>query len=172
MYLFICSYYRNNTNTTIYLGRFTSTCQDCCYTTKTVRKIIYIHIYILSIHCLITFLHSLIYQHNYIIHISRLAAIGVANRVATERNESSPGQQSIGYVVRGDHAISHQTRLLFCTTGVLLRHLQSKHALDCITHIVVDEVHERQLDTDVLLGILKDGLTNVPHLKVVLMSGE
>ena len=60
------------------------------------------------------------------------------------------------------------TRLMFCTTGVLLRQLQSEGALDCITHIVIDEVHERHLDTDVLLGILKE--TKPPHLRIVLMS--
>ena len=62
------------------------------------------------------------------------------------------------------------TRLLFCTTGVLLRQLQSDNALACITHIVVDEVHERNLDTDVLLGVLKSCLKSNPHLRVVLMS--
>ena len=59
---------------------------------------------------------------------------------------------------------------MFCTTGVLLRQLQSKGALECVTHIVVDEVHERHLDTDVLLGVLKTCLASNPHLKVVLMS--
>ena len=50
---------------------------------------------------------------------------------------------------------SVQTRLMFCTTGVLLRQLQNKNALSSVTHVVIDEVHERHLDTDVLLGILK-----------------
>ena len=51
-----------------------------------------------------------------------------------------------------------------------MRQLQSEGALDCVTHIVVDEVHERHLDTDVLLGVLKTSLGSNPHLKVVLMS--
>lgn len=100
----------------------------------------------------------------------RLAATGVANRVANERGESEPGTGSVGYVVRGDVAMCNSTRLLFCTTGVLLRQLQSDNALACITHIVVDEVHERNLDTDVLLGVLKSCLKTNPHLQVVLMS--
>lgn len=82
----------------------------------------------------------------------RLAATGVASRVANERGDAQPGRESVGYVVRGDAAICTSTRLLFCTTGVLLRQLQSESALACVTHIVVDEVHERGLDTDVLLG--------------------
>lgn len=74
----------------------------------------------------------------------RLAATGVAARVASERGENQPGVDSVGYVVRGDSAMSMSTRLLFCTTGVLLRQLQSEGALDCITHIVVDEGKQRE----------------------------
>ncbi|GAX26203.1 hypothetical protein FisN_16Lh020 [Fistulifera solaris] len=100
----------------------------------------------------------------------RLAATGVASRVAAERGESKLGKGSVGYVVRGDSAICEKSRLVFCTTGVLLRQMQSNGALDCITHVVVDEVHERHLDTDVLLGLLKQYLTIYPHLRVILMS--
>lgn len=98
----------------------------------------------------------------------RLAATGVADRVANERGEPKPGVGTVGYVVRGDTKMSDQCRLMFCTTGVLLRQLQSEGALDCITHIVIDEVHERHLDTDVLLAVLKE--TRPSHLRVVLMS--
>jgi hypothetical protein len=101
----------------------------------------------------------------------RLAAIGVSSRVAEERGEAKPGEGSVGYVVRGESAISNKCRLLFCTTGVLLRQLQNENALDCITHIVVDEVHERSLDCDVLLAILKEYLPTATHLHVILMSG-
>lgn len=100
----------------------------------------------------------------------RLAATGVASRVAAERGEASPGVDSVGYVVRGDSALCSRSRLVFCTTGVLLRQLQSEGALNCITHIVVDEVHERHLDTDVVLGLLKKLLPQNPHLSLVLMS--
>jgi len=99
----------------------------------------------------------------------RLAATGVATRVSQERGETIGN--SVGFVVRGDVQCSvTSTRLLFCTTGVLLRQLQSENPLDCLTHIVVDEVHERHLDTDVLLGLLKKFLPTNPHLKIVLMS--
>lgn len=67
----------------------------------------------------------------------RLAATGVAARVANERGESQPGSGSVGYVVRGDVAMCNNTRLMFCTTGVLLRQLQSEGALDSVTHIIV-----------------------------------
>ena len=100
----------------------------------------------------------------------RLAATGVAARVAQERGEEKVGTGSVGYVVRGDSAFCKETRLLFCTFGILLRQLQCSGALDCITHIVIDEVHERNLDGDVLMALLRESLTKVPHLRVVLMS--
>lgn len=62
------------------------------------------------------------------------------------------------------------TRLVFCTTGILLRQLQNENALENITHVVIDEVHERHLDSDVLLGILKERLDEYPNLHVILMS--
>jgi hypothetical protein len=67
----------------------------------------------------------------------RLAATGVATRVALERNEEV-GSGSVGYIVRGDSKTCDKTRLLFLTTGVLLRQLQSENALDNISHIVID----------------------------------
>ena len=71
----------------------------------------------------------------------RLAATGVANRVANERGQKTTGDE-VGYVVRGDSSSSTKTKLLFCTTGVLLRQLQQEeNPLRAITHIVVDEVH-------------------------------
>ena len=103
----------------------------------------------------------------FILYIEK--ATGVAGRVAEERGETQPGTGSVGYVVRGNSAFSKDTRLLFCTFGILLRQLQSDGALDSITHIVIDEVHERNLDGDVLMGLLREALKTVPHLKVILM---
>jgi ATP-dependent RNA helicase DHX57 len=100
----------------------------------------------------------------------RLAATGVAARVADERGESRAGTASVGYVVRGATAVSNDTRLLFCTFGILLRQLQAQGALDHITHVVIDEVHERNLDGDVLMGLLRNALKTVPQLTVILMS--
>jgi ATP-dependent RNA helicase DHX57 len=51
-----------------------------------------------------------------------------------------------------------------------LRQLQTQGALDHITHVVIDEVHERNLDGDVLMGLLREALETVPHLIVILMS--
>eukprot|EP00656_Telonema_subtile_P008765 TRINITY_DN14097_c0_g1_i5.p1 TRINITY_DN14097_c0_g1~~TRINITY_DN14097_c0_g1_i5.p1 ORF type:complete len:907 (-),score=256.57 TRINITY_DN14097_c0_g1_i5:33-2753(-) len=102
----------------------------------------------------------------------RIAAIGVAERTAAER-AGSPGdvRSQVGYHIRLE-AVAHPsaTKLLFCTTGILLRRLQSEPELGSVTHVVIDEVHERDLNIDFLLLILKDLLSKRSDLKVVLMS--
>lgn len=60
--------------------------------------------------------------------------------------------------------------LLFLTVGVLLRKLQSNPSLKGISHVVVDEVHERDINTDLLLALLQSCLKENPDLRVVLMS--
>ncbi|XP_065363146.1 putative ATP-dependent RNA helicase DHX57 [Calliphora vicina] len=98
----------------------------------------------------------------------RLSAIGVAERVADERAERIG--QTVGYQIRLENKISSATRLTFCTTGILLRRLASEPLLDSVTHIIVDEVHERSEESDFLLMILKRILPKRPDLKVILMS--
>ena len=98
----------------------------------------------------------------------RISAIGLAERVADERAERCG--QSVGYRIRGENKVSQHTRLTFVTTGVLLRQLTSPSALAKISHIVIDEVHERSTEIDFLLLILKQLLPSYPWLKLVLMS--
>ena len=63
-----------------------------------------------------------------------------------------------------------KTRILFCTTGILLRKLQDESFLAAVSHIVVDEVHERQVDSDFLMAMLRQLAPRHPHLRVVFMS--
>ncbi|KAG1713183.1 hypothetical protein DVH05_000903 [Phytophthora capsici] len=98
----------------------------------------------------------------------RIAAIGVATRVAQERCEDIA--DVVGYQIRMDAKKSSNTRLLFCTTGVLLRRLLNDRQLSGVSHVIVDEVHERNVDTDFLLSILRDLLPQRPDLRVILMS--
>ncbi|KAJ4833074.1 hypothetical protein Tsubulata_001048 [Turnera subulata] len=107
----------------------------------------------------------------------RIAAISVAERVADERCEPSPGSDGslVGYQVRLDSARNEKTKLLFCTTGILLRKLAGDRNLNGVTHVIVDEVHERSLLGDFLLIVLKDLIEKQlshgsPKLKVILMS--
>ncbi|KAG0001580.1 hypothetical protein BGZ79_004460 [Entomortierella chlamydospora] len=98
----------------------------------------------------------------------RIAAIGVAERVAVERS-TDIGQQ-VGYAIRGENKSGRNTKLLFCTTGILLRRLHSDPTLQNITHVMVDEVHERSVDSDFLLIILRDLVRKRKDLKLILMS--
>ncbi|CEP19067.1 hypothetical protein [Parasitella parasitica] len=98
----------------------------------------------------------------------KISAIGVAERVASERCEKIG--QTVGYAVRGETKVSPDTRLQFVTTGVLLRRLQSDPTLDGISHVMIDEVHERSVDSDFLLIILREVLKKRKDLKIVLMS--
>lgn len=98
----------------------------------------------------------------------RISAISVAQRVAQERAESLG--KSVGYQIRLESIRSSATRLLYCTTGVLLRRLEGEADLKGVTHVIVDEVHERTEESDFLLLVLKDLIVQRPDLKIILMS--
>ncbi|KAM6179571.1 putative ATP-dependent RNA helicase DHX57 [Erethizon dorsatum] len=98
----------------------------------------------------------------------RISAISVAERVAKERAERVG--LTVGYQIRLESVKSCATRLLYCTTGVLLRRLEGDTALQGVTHIIVDEVHERTEESDFLLLVLKDIVLQRPSLQVILMS--
>lgn len=71
----------------------------------------------------------------------RISAIGVAERVADERAERIGS--TVGYQIRLENKVSSSTRLTFCTTGILLRRLEGDPMISSVSHIIVDEVHER-----------------------------
>lgn len=99
----------------------------------------------------------------------RISAVAVAERVATERGEELGG--TVGYSIRLESRIGSLTALCYCTNGVLLRTLmQDKRSLNNITHVIVDEIHERDKYSDFLMIVLREGLAYNPHLKVILMS--
>jgi len=106
----------------------------------------------------------------------RIAAISVAERVANERGERL--QESIGYRVRFDSKPpNHTGSIQYCTTGVLLKQLQDQGAaaLDNISHVIIDEVHERDTLIDFLMLLVKRALIErkkekKPAVKLILMS--
>ena len=99
----------------------------------------------------------------------RVAAISVAERVSDQMNEKIGG--SVGYHIRMESKKSKHTKLTFCTTGVILRRLQDDPDLKGVTHVCVDEVHERQWQIDFLLIALRRLVsTTRKDLKVVLVS--
>ncbi|XP_024317177.1 DExH-box ATP-dependent RNA helicase DExH1 [Brachypodium distachyon] len=147
----------------------------------------------------------------------RISAISVAARVGSERGEELG--ETVGYQIRLESKRSTQTRLLFCTTGVLLRKLLHVQHSFCfvvtvtalrvsisedvsieetksifnavfplsspyfnaleevqdpdlvgVSHLLVDEIHERGMNEDFLIIILRDLLPRRPDLRLVLMS--
>ncbi|KAI5205306.1 P-loop containing nucleoside triphosphate hydrolase protein [Aureobasidium subglaciale] len=107
----------------------------------------------------------------------RISALGLADRVADERCVKVG--EEVGYSIRGESKQKPgTTKITFVTTGVLLRRLQTSggkqqdvvDALADVSHVVIDEVHERSLDTDFLMVLLRDVLQVRKDLKLILMS--
>ncbi|KAK5122101.1 hypothetical protein LTR85_004347 [Meristemomyces frigidus] len=107
----------------------------------------------------------------------RISALGLADRVADER--CGRVGEEVGYAIRGESKQKAGiTKISFVTTGVLLRRLQTAgggaddvvNSLADVSHVVIDEVHERSLDTDFLLVLLRDVLKKRKDLKLILMS--
>ncbi|KAH9864527.1 hypothetical protein J1614_010462 [Plenodomus biglobosus] len=104
----------------------------------------------------------------------RISAISLAQRVSEELGEAPRDLGSVrslvGYAIRLESKTSLQTRLVYATVGVVLRMLESTGDLREVTHLIIDEVHERSIDTDFLLVILRSLMERRPELKIVLMS--
>src|SRR5579871_3191465 len=109
----------------------------------------------------------------------RVAAISLARRVAEEMGtplgSASPASK-VGYSVRFDNSTSPSTRIKFLTEGMLLQEMLRDPWLVQYSVIVVDEVHERSVNVDLILGFLRNIITGDlvgrkdRKLKVVVMS--
>ncbi|KAL4736421.1 P-loop containing nucleoside triphosphate hydrolase protein [Aspergillus similis] len=109
----------------------------------------------------------------------RVAAISLARRVAEEMGTplgSSSPASTVGYSVRFDTSVSPSTRVKFLTEGMLLQEMLHDPWLTKYSAIVVDEVHERGVNVDLVMGFLRnlvsgkrEGRGGVP-LKAVVMS--
>jgi ATP-dependent helicase HrpA len=98
----------------------------------------------------------------------RLAARALALRIAEELKQ--PLGRSVGFRVRFADRVSEATRLVLMTDGLLLAELASDPLLRRYDTIIVDEAHERSLNVDLLLGVLKRILPQRPDLKVIITS--
>ncbi|KAF1362455.1 P-loop containing nucleoside triphosphate hydrolase protein [Lizonia empirigonia] len=111
----------------------------------------------------------------------RVAAISLARRVAEEMG-SYMGSQSpmakVGYSVRFDNATGPNTKIKFLTEGMLLQEMLRDPIMSQYSAVVVDEVHERSVNVDLILGFLKNLVSDIEQsgkkrqqpLKVVIMS--
>ena len=98
----------------------------------------------------------------------RLAARALAARIAEELGQ--PVGRSVGFRVRFADQVSDATRLVLLTDGLLLAELSSDPLLRRYDTVIVDEAHERTLNVDLLLGVLKRLLPRRPELKLIVTS--
>ncbi|KAL8858695.1 MAG: hypothetical protein Q9178_004783 [Gyalolechia marmorata] len=104
----------------------------------------------------------------------RISAISLARRVSEElgerKSDVGTSRSLVGYAIRLESKLVHETRLVYATTGIIMRMLEASEDLQGITHLVLDEVHERSIESDFLLIVLRKLLIRRPALKVILMS--
>lgn len=99
----------------------------------------------------------------------RIAAMSVARRVCQERNWALG--TVVGFQVGMKRQVGDMTLLTYMTTGCLLEGLVARKSLESYTHIIMDEVHERDEDTDLLLMVVRKLMKDCPNrIKVILMS--
>lgn len=97
----------------------------------------------------------------------RVSAISLADRVAYERNCKTGSY--VGYSVRFDTKASSKTNIKYVTDGMLLREILADPELKQYNVVILDEIHERTVQTDLLIGLLRD-IQAKRDLKLVLMS--
>ena len=98
----------------------------------------------------------------------RLAAINIAKRVAYETQTRLGGL--VGYQVGLNPMFSEETCILFVTTGIFLQRLIHEQSLVQYSHVILDEVHERDLNNDFSMVAIKYLLQGNPKVKIILMS--
>lgn len=98
----------------------------------------------------------------------RVAARAAARRLAA-LTDTAVGDL-VGYTVRGERQVGPRTRIEMVTPGVLVRRLLTDPELPGVAAVALDEVHERSLDTDLLIGMLGEVRELRPELALVAMS--
>lgn len=98
----------------------------------------------------------------------RIAARALANRLAHELGTNVGA--AVGYQVRFNDRTGPDTRVKLMTDGILLRELENDRLLRRYDTLIIDEAHERSLNIDFLLGVLKRILPQRPELRVIITS--
>jgi len=97
-----------------------------------------------------------------------VAAVSVAKRVSEEMRV--PLGEEVGYSIRFEDLTSKKTKIKYMTDGVLLRESLNDPDIEKYSAVIMDEAHERSLNTDVLFGILKKVLQRRRDLKLLVTS--
>lgn len=98
----------------------------------------------------------------------RVAAVEVAKRVAQEVN--CEVGTLVGYRVRFEDRTSNATKICYMTDGVLLRELYDDPLLSKYSCVILDEAHERSLNSDILFGMLKSLMSHTKNLRLIVTS--
>uniref|UniRef100_A0AAY4EB43 Pre-mRNA-splicing factor ATP-dependent RNA helicase PRP16 n=1 Tax=Denticeps clupeoides TaxID=299321 RepID=A0AAY4EB43_9TELE len=98
----------------------------------------------------------------------RVAAMSVAKRVSEEIG-SNLGEE-VGYAIRFEDCTSEKTVVKYMTDGILLRESLRESDLDHYSAVIMDEAHERSLNTDVLFGLLREIVARRADLKLIVTS--
>ncbi|XP_037660980.1 putative pre-mRNA-splicing factor ATP-dependent RNA helicase DHX32 isoform X2 [Choloepus didactylus] len=113
---------------------------------------------------------SIHYQHGGVVctQAHKQTAIQLALRVADEMDVNIGHE--VGYVIPFENCCTSETILRYCTDDMLQREMMSNPFLGSYGVIILDDIHERSIATDVLLGLLKDVLLARPELKLIINS--
>uniref|UniRef100_A0A914LDT8 RNA helicase n=1 Tax=Meloidogyne incognita TaxID=6306 RepID=A0A914LDT8_MELIC len=98
----------------------------------------------------------------------RVAAVTLANRVAEEMMCSLGSE--VGYAVRFDECISDKTKIKYVTDGLLLRELMSDPLLEAYSVVIIDEAHERSVNSDLVIGLLRKIIAIRDDLRIIVSS--
>ncbi|PRT53467.1 Pre-mRNA-splicing factor ATP-dependent RNA helicase prp16 [Wickerhamiella sorbophila] len=98
----------------------------------------------------------------------RVAAMSVAARVSVEMGVKLG--EEVGYSIRFENETSEKTIIKYMTDGILLQESLNDPLLDRYSCIIIDEAHERALNTDIILGLLKRVLARRTDLKLIVTS--
>ena len=110
----------------------------------------------------------------------RIAATSVAQRVEEERKHMDMNHRSVGHHIRNDRSNPRiRGSITYCTTGILLNRLiaNATATLSSHSHIIIDEVHERDIQIDLVLSLIRSAIrarkaVGYPYPKVLLMSAS
>ncbi|MFQ3619514.1 MAG: ATP-dependent RNA helicase [Spirochaetales bacterium] len=98
----------------------------------------------------------------------RIATLSVSDFIARQLNTTVPGL--VGYKMRFENKTTASTRIKIMTDGILLQEIKGDYTLSEYSVIIVDEAHERSLNIDFVLGLLKRVLELRPNFKVIISS--
>ncbi|XP_065184258.1 pre-mRNA-splicing factor ATP-dependent RNA helicase PRP16-like [Sycon ciliatum] len=98
----------------------------------------------------------------------RVAAMSVAKRVSDE--QGVPLGDQVGYSIRFEDVTTKKTKIKYMTDGILLRESLRDADIDMYSVVIMDEAHERSLNTDVLFGLLREVIARRNDLKLIVTS--